>query len=79
MNKFFQLLVVIIFLVSSLSIFAIEMSTEEIIKGRKAMFKQNYSYAKKMSAAIKKDDKEMITGLAIKMSENYKKLIEYVV
>ena len=77
MNKFFQLLVVIIFLVSSLSIFAIEMSTEEIIKGRKAMFKQNYSYAKKMSAAIKKDDKEMITGLAIKMSENYKKLIEY--
>jgi cytochrome c556 len=53
------------------------MSTEETIKARKAMFKQNYSYAKKMSAAIKKDDKETISDLAIKMSENYKKLIDY--
>ena len=53
------------------------MSTEETIKARKAMFKQNYSYAKKMSAAIKKDDKETVSDLAIKMSENYKKLIEY--
>ena len=77
MSKFFQLLVVIIFLASSLNIFAIEMSTEETIKARKAMFKQNYSYAKKMSAAIKKDDKEIISDLAIKMSENYKKLIDY--
>ena len=77
MSKFFQLLVVIIFLASSINIFAIEMSTEETIKARKAMFKQNYSYAKKMSAAIKKDDKETISDLAIKMSENYKKLIDY--
>ena len=77
MSKFFQLLVVIIFFASSINIFAIEMSTEEIIKARKAMFKQNYSYAKKMSAAIKKDDKETISDLAIKMSENYKKLIDY--
>lgn len=77
MNKFFQLLVVIIFLASSINIFAIEMSTEDTIKARKAMFKQNYSYAKKMSAAIKKDDKETISDLAIKMSENYKKLIDY--
>ena len=77
MSKFFQLLVVIIFLASSINIFAIEMSTEETIKARKAMFKQNYSYAKKMSAAIKKDDKETVSDLAIKMSENYKKLIEY--
>ena len=77
MSKFFQLLVVIIFLISSINIFAIEMSTEETIKARKAMFKQNYSYAKKMSAAIKKDDKETISDLAIKMSENYKKLIDY--
>ena len=77
MSKFFQLLVVIIFFTSSINIFAIEMSTEETIKARKAMFKQNYSYAKKMSAAIKKDDKETISDLAIKMSENYKKLIDY--
>lgn len=77
MSKFFQLLVFIIFLASSINIFAIEMSTEETIKARKAMFKQNYSYAKKMSAAIKKDDKETISDLAIKMSENYKKLIDY--
>ena len=77
MSKFFQLLVVIIFLASSINTFAIEMSTEETIKARKAMFKQNYSYAKKMSAAIKKDDKETISDLAIKMSENYKKLIDY--
>ena len=77
MPKLFQLLVMIIFLVSSINIFAIEMSTEETIKARKAMFKQNYSYAKKMSAAIKKDDKETISDLAIKMSENYKKLIDY--
>jgi|TARA_Y100000741_G_C18160771_1_gene521064 cytochrome c556 len=77
MSKFFQLLVVIIFFASSINIFAIEMSTEETIKARKAMFKQNYSYAKKMSAAIKKDDKETISDLAIKMSENYKKLIDY--
>ena len=77
MSKFFQLLVVIIFFASSINIFAIEMSTEETIKARKAMFKQNYSHAKKMSAAIKKDDKETISDLAIKMSENYKKLIDY--
>ena len=77
MSKFFQLLVVIIFLASSINIFAIEMSTEETIKARKAMFTQNYSYAKKISAAIKKDDKETVSDLAIKMSENYKKLIEY--
>ena len=77
MSKFFQLLVVIIFFASSINIFAIEMSTEETIKARKAMFKQNYSYAKKMSVAIKKDDKETISDLAIKMSENYKKLIDY--
>ena len=77
MSKFFQLLVVIIFFASSINIFAIEMSTEETIKARKAMFKQNYSYAKKMSAAIKKDDKETVSDLAVKMSENYKKLIEY--
>ena len=77
MSKFFQLLVVIIFLASSINIFAIEMSTEETIKARKAIFKQNYSYAKKMSAAIKKDDKETVSELAIKMSENYKKLIDY--
>ena len=77
MSKFFQLLVVIIFFASSINIFAIEMSAEETINARKAMFKQNYSYAKKMSAAIKKDDKETISDLAIKMSENYKKLIDY--
>ena len=77
MSKFFQLLVVIIFFASPINIFAIEMSAEGTIKARKAMFKQNYSYAKKMSAAIKKDDKETISDLAIKMSENYKKLIDY--
>ena len=30
------------------------MSDKELIKGRKAMFKQNYSYAKKMSSEITK-------------------------
>tara|TARA_B100001093_G_C25947868_1_gene643732 strand:+ start:44 stop:496 length:453 start_codon:yes stop_codon:yes gene_type:complete len=77
MPKLFQLLVMIIFLVSSINIFATEMSIEETIKGRKAMFKQNYSYAKKMSVAIKNEDKEMTSNLAIKMSENYKKLANY--
>ena len=57
--------------------YADDMSDKELIKGRKAMFKQNYSYAKKMSSEITKGNNQIVSDLALKMSENYKALISY--
>ena len=54
-----------------------EMSTEEIIKGRKALFSKNYSTAKKVQTLVTKGDFETAKILMIEMSENYKNLLEY--
>ena len=54
-----------------------ELSVEEIIKGRKALFSKNYSTAKRIQALASKGEFEKAKTLMIEMSENYKTLIEY--
>ena len=70
-----------IFLVISITIISFpassELSIEEIIKGRKALFSKNYSTAKKVQTFASKGDFDKAKSLMIEMSENYKVLIEY--
>ena len=54
-----------------------ELSVEEIIKGRKALFSKNYSTAKRVQALASKGDFEKAKILMLEMSENYKILIDY--
>ena len=54
-----------------------ELSVEEIIKGRKALFSKNYSTAKKVQNLASKGDFEKAKSLMLEMSENYKILIDY--
>tara|TARA_B110001452_G_scaffold236211_1_gene215375 strand:- start:118 stop:579 length:462 start_codon:yes stop_codon:yes gene_type:complete len=54
-----------------------ELSVEEIIKGRKALFSKNYSTAKKVQSFAAKGDFENSKNLMIEMSENYKSLLKY--
>ena len=77
MKNLLQLLVIVILILSSINMYADDMSDKELIKGRKAMFKQNYSFAKKMSSEITKGNNQSVSDLALKMSKNYKTLISY--
>ena len=52
-------------------------SVEEIIKGRKAMFSENYQNAKKISILLKSKKIEESKPLMKKISDNYKKLLDY--
>ena len=52
-------------------------TVEEIIKGRKALFSKNYSTAKRVQALASKGEFDKAKSLMIKMSENYKTLLEY--
>ena len=52
-------------------------SVEEIIKGRKAIFSENYQTAKKISILLKSKKIEEAKPLMQKMSDNYKKLLNY--
>ena len=54
-----------------------ELSIEEIIKGRKAIFSKNYSTAKRVQSLSLKGDFEKAKNLMLEMSENYKSLIKY--
>ena len=54
-----------------------EMSVEEIIKGRKALFSKNYSTAKRVQTFASKGEFDKAKTLMLDMSENYKTLIEY--
>ena len=54
-----------------------ELSVEELIKGRKALFSKNYNTAKKVQTFASKGDFEKAKNLMIEMSENYKSLLEY--
>ena len=70
----------IITLVFSLSFFNLSyanQSVEEIIKGRKAMFSENYQNAKKISILLKQKKIEEAKPLMKKISNNYKKLLDY--
>ena len=52
-------------------------SVEEIIKGRKAIFSENYQNAKKISILLKSKKTEEAKPLIKKISDNYKKLLDY--
>ena len=69
-------IVVAIFILISQELYAAQ-SVEEIIKGRKAMFSENYQNAKKISILLKSKKIEEAKPLMKKISDNYKKLLDY--
>ena len=80
-SKYIINLIKYIFFITALTLIFIpaysELSVEEIIKGRKALFSKNYSTAKKVQTFASKGDFEKAKSLMIEMSENYKNLLEY--
>ena len=75
MKKFKLLIVAFTFIFGSTLVYA--QSVEEIIKGRKAMFSENYQNGKKISILLKSGKKEEAKPLMKKISNNYKKLLDY--
>ena len=69
-------IVVATFILISQQLYAAQ-SVEEIIKGRKAMFSENYQNAKKISILLKSKKIEEAKPLMKKISENYRKLLDY--
>ena len=69
-------IVVATFILISQQLYAAQ-SVEEIIKGRKAMFSENYQNAKKISILLKSKKIEEAKPLMKKISDNYKKLLDY--
>jgi len=70
-----------IILFSILSLFFVsssnaELTVEEIVKSRQALFSKNYSTAKRVQSFSSKGDFEKAKKLMIEMSENYKVLID---
>ena len=74
--KIFKLIVLTIFLIYPLSVLEAK-TVEEIIKGRKAMFSENYQNGKKISVLLKSGKKEEAKPIMKKISDNYKKLLDY--
>ena len=73
--KILQTIIFIFFM--SFPFYANAMTVEEIIKGRKAMFSENYQNAKKISILLKSKKIEEAKPLMKKISDNYKKLLDY--
>ena len=73
--KIIQTIIFIFFI--SFPFSANAMTVEEIIKGRKAMFSENYQNAKKISILLKSKKIEEAKPLMKKISDNYKKLLDY--
>ena len=73
--KIIQTIIFIFFI--CLPFYANAMTVEEIIKGRKAMFSENYQNAKKISILLKSKKIEEAKPLMKKISDNYKKLLDY--
>ena len=69
--------ILIIIFSFSFSFSAHAQTVEEIIKGRKAMFSENYQNAKKISILLKSKKIEEAKPLMKKISDNYKKLLDY--
>ena len=74
--KFKKIFILFILVSFSNSSYASQ-SVEEIIKGRKAMFSENYQNGKKISILLKSKKIEEAKPLMKKMSDNYKKLLDY--
>ena len=76
--KKIKTLIIIITLITSFSLSASANQTvEEIIKGRKAMFSENYQNGKKISILLKQKKIEEAKPLIKKISDNYIKLLDY--
>ena len=73
--KIIQTIIFIFF--TSFPFYANAMTVEEIIKGRKAMFSENYQNAKKISILLKSKRIEEAKPLMKKISDNYIKLLDY--
>ena len=69
--------ILIIFFSLSFPFTANAQTVEEIIKGRKAMFSENYQNAKKISILLKSKRIEEAKPLMKKISDNYIKLLDY--
>ena len=67
----------IIILSLSFSFSASAQTVEEIIKGRKAMFSENYQNGKKISILLKSNKIEEAKPLMKKISDNFIKLLDY--
>ena len=75
-KKYFKIIlfsIISLFFVSSSNA---ELTIEDIIKSRQALFSKNYSTAKRVQAFSSKGDFEKAKKLMIEMSENYKVLID---
>jgi len=72
-----KLIFTLIFFISFLIPSHSNQSVEEIIKGRKAMFSENYQNAKKISILLKSKRIEEAKPLMEKISGNYKELLNY--
>ena len=79
--KYITNLIKYIFFIAALTLISIpaysELSVEEIIKGRKALFSKNYSTAKKVQIFASKGDFAKASSLMKEMSENYITLLNY--
>ena len=76
--KFIKIFIITLTFSLSLSISSYaNQSVEEIIKGRKAMFSENYQNGKKIAILLKSKKKEEAKPLMKKISDNYKKLLDY--
>jgi cytochrome c556 len=74
--KFKKIFILFILISFSHSSYASQ-SVEEIIKGRKAMFSENYQNGKKISILLKQKKIEEAKPLIKKISDNYIKLLDY--
>ena len=76
--KKIKTLIIIITLITSFSLPASANQTvEEIIKGRKAIFSENYQNGKKINILLKSKKIEEAKPLIKKISDNYIKLLDY--
>ena len=74
--KFKKIFILFILISFSSSSYASQ-SVEEIIKGRKAMFSENYQNGKKISILLKSKKIEEAKPLMKKISDNCLKLLDY--
>ena len=76
--KFIKIFIITLTFSLSLSIPSYaNQSVEDIIKGRKAMFSENYQNAKQISILLKQEKINEAKPLMKKISDNYKKLLDY--
>jgi cytochrome c556 len=75
--KIIKISIITLTLSLSFSTVSSNQSVEEIIKGRKAMFSENYQNAKRISILLKQKKINEAKPLMKKISNNYKKLLDY--